>query len=73
MMRRKRFSPLLYGPGWWVNFAIAAALFSAVAMEAVSGRKLRARLNARPLLDLTVPLARPSLACEANEALPSMG
>ena len=28
---------------------------------------------ARCLLDLTVPLARPSMASEAKEALPSMG
>ena len=56
------------GPVGWVNFTIAAALFSAAAMEAVSGHQLRARLNARPLLGPTVPLAQPSFACEANEA-----
>ena len=57
------------GPVGWVKSAIAATLFSAAAMEAVSGHQSRARLNARPLLDPAIPLAWLSSACEANEAV----
>ena len=64
-----RGSVLFYmGPVGWVKSAMAATLSSAAAMEAVSGHQLRARLNARLLLDPAIPLARPSSACEANEA-----
>ena len=53
-----RGSVLFYmGPVGWVNSTTAAALFSAAAMEAVSGHQLRARLNARPLLDPAIPFS----------------
>ena len=53
-----------------MNFAMAVTLFSAAAMEAALGRQLGARLYTRPLLDLAIPLARLSSACEINAALP---
>ena len=56
------------GPVGWVKSAIAATVVSVAAMGAVSGHQLRARLNARPLLDPAIPLAWLSSACEANEA-----